>query len=230
MEFQVITPQDLLGPLNAFEQKFAPDKLFLAGDASIFKRGPRVSVVGSRKASDDGLTRTRQLCALLIGQGIHIVSGLAEGVDRVAHQTSIQSGGRTIGVLGTPLERCYPSVHRDLQLQMMREQVVISQFPEGMRTQPWHFPQRNRLMALLSDATVIVEAGDSSGTLSQGWEALRLGRPLYLMESVVVNRSLKWPEEMLRYGAQVLSRANLEDLFEHLPTRAHEEPSDALIF
>ena len=78
---------------------------------------------------------------------------------------------------------------------------------------------RNRTMALLSDATVIVEAGEKSGTLHQGWEALRLGRLLFLMESVAANPKLTWTKEMIHYGAQVLARENLENALDNLPLR-----------
>ena len=78
-------------------------------------------------------------------------------------------------------------------------------------------------MALLTDATVIIEAGESSGTLHQGWEALRLGRPLFLMESLTKDPALRWPAEMVRYGAQVLSRANLEAVLDAIPERTRGE-------
>jgi DNA processing protein len=78
-------------------------------------------------------------------------------------------------------------------------------------------------MALLTDATVIVEAGESSGTLHQGWEALRLGRPLFLMESLTKDPHLAWPAEMIKYGAQVLSRENLDDVLDAIPERVRGE-------
>ena len=83
----------------------------------------------------------------------------------------------TIAVLGTDLDDCYPPENRPLQERLMREHLVISQFPSGTPSRRTNFPRRNRTMALLTDATVIIEAGESSGTLDQGWEALRLGRP-----------------------------------------------------
>ena len=227
---RAIQPEDLLGPLNSFERKFAPKELYICGETDLLAHGPRVSVVGSRKASQEGLHRTRLLCRVLVKRGVVIVSGLAEGIDRAAHETALETGGRTVGVLGTPLERFYPAANRDLQLRMMREQLVVSQFEAGARTQPWHFPQRNRLMALIADATIIVEADESSGTLSQGWESLRIGRPLFLLESVATNPALTWPREMMRYGANVLSRANLDELFEELPLRTNDGLIDALVF
>src|SRR2546426_5543394 len=102
----------------------------------------------------------------------------------------------------------------------MRDFLVVSQFKTGYPTTPKSFPIRNRTMALLSDATVIVEAGEKSGSLHQGWEALRLGRPLFLIESLLRDSTLSWAREMEGYGAQALVLENLELLFELLPERA----------
>ena len=99
----------------------------------------------------------------------------------------------------------------------MSEQLVVSQFAPGHPFASRNFPIRNRTMALLSDATVIVEAGEKSGTLHQGWEALRLGRLRFLMESVAKDPTLTWTAEMIRYGAQILSRENLEQCLDEIP-------------
>ena len=99
----------------------------------------------------------------------------------------------------------------------MRDELVVSQFPPGAPIQPKNFPMRNRTMALLSDATIIVEAAEKSGTVHQGWEALRLGRLLFILENLATKPDLSWPSEMLRYGAQVLSRENLELALEEMP-------------
>jgi hypothetical protein len=104
-------------------------------------------------------------------------------------------------VLGTPLDQFYPKGNHDLQQTLMREHLVVSQFPLGYPVTPKNFPIRNRTMALLTDATVIVEAGEKSGTVHQGWEALRLGRLLFLLESVAMEPALSWPKEMIHYGA-----------------------------
>jgi len=222
----VRTPTDLLGTLTDVERKHAPQELFLAGDLDLLARGPRVSVVGSRKVSLDGLRRARMLAKALVDHEIIVVSGLAEGVDTAAHQAAIDAGGRTIAVLGTPLDQAYPKDNLELQALIGREHLLVSQFPAGYRTQPGSFPMRNRTMALLTDATVIVEAGEKSGTVHQGWEALRLGRLLFLLESVANDPQLSWPREMIRYGAQVLSRESLADALQDIPTvtayRGHE--------
>jgi DNA processing protein len=208
---------DLLGVLNEVEKKHAPDDLWLAGDLELLDRGPRVSVVGSRKATLEGIRRARALTQALVAHQITVVSGLAEGIDTAAHIAAIEAGGHTIAVLGTPLDQFYPKENRDLQERLMREQLVVSQFPSGYTVTPKNFPIRNRTMALLTDATVIVEANEKSGTLHQGWEALRLGRLLFLMENVVNDPALSWPKEMMYYGAQVLSRNNLEVALSDIP-------------
>jgi DNA processing protein len=143
-----------------------------------------------------------------------VVSGLALGVDTLAHSQTIELGGRTIAVLGTPLDQVFPRQNEALQRFISREHLVVSEFAPGVVVSRGNFPRRNRTMALIADASVIIEAGDGSGTLSQGWEALRLGRPLFLLQSLL-EADLKWPREMLDYGASVLT--HVDDLMKVLP-------------
>ena len=217
MKVETITPVAVLGPLNDVEEKNAPAHLYLQGDTSLLRRGPRVSVVGARKASGEGLKRASYLVRTLVAHDMVVVSGLAEGIDTAAHTGAIEAGGRTIAVLGTPLDQAYPAANRALQERIAKDHLLVSQFASGSRVTPKNFPIRNRTMALLTDATVIVEAGEKSGTLHQGWEALRLGRQLFLMDSVATDPRLSWPRAMLEYGAQVLTRENLEDELADLP-------------
>ncbi len=214
--FPGYSPDDLLGPLNDVERENAPERLYVAGAPSLLKLATRVSIVGSRKASPIGLQRARRLARILAEHGVIVVSGLAEGIDTAAHEVAMAvPNGRTIGVLGTPLNRTYPAKNRALQRRIMEEHLAISQYPVGHPILKSNFPRRNRTMALITDATVIVEAGETSGSLSQGWEALRLGRPLFIMKSVAES-GLKWPADMRRYGADVLSDPG--DLLDVLPT------------
>lgn len=216
------TLEEVLGPLNEIERKHAPKTLYVAGDLSLLD-ARRVSVVGTRYPSCEGAKQATALAEALVGRSIVVVSGLAEGVDTIAHTTALRCGGRTIAVLGAPLDTFYPARNRELQLTIMREHLAVSQFPPGTPIQRKNFPMRNRTMALLTDATIIVEAGESSGTLHQGWEALRLGRLLFLVEPLLEREDLKWPREMLRYGAQVLCNENLDAVLEALPERSREE-------
>lgn len=215
-----VRPAEVLGELTDLEVKHAPKQLFIEGDASLLGRGPKVSIVGSRAASDEGLRRARQLARAVVERGGIVVSGLALGIDAAAHRGAIDAGGRTIAVIGTPLDKAYPRENAELQALIAREHLLVSQFPVGTKTTRASFPIRNQTMVLLTDATVIVEAGDSSGTLHQGWEAIRLGRPLFIMESVANDMKLAWPREMLEYGAQILSRENLDLVLDNLPSFA----------
>ena len=217
MQFHQFSPKELIGPLNEVERKNAPDTLFVAGDVGLCRNFPRVSVIGTRKVSPLGVRSTENLVRLLVKRGVAVVSGLALGVDACAHKTAIEAGGKTIAVLGTPLDQFYPKENADLQRRIMAEHLAISQFRGGVAVQKANFPMRNRTMALISHATVIVEAGERSGTITQGWEALRLGRPLFILESLMKRTDIEWPRKMASYGAQALTYATAEVLFESLP-------------
>jgi DNA processing protein len=173
-------------------------RLFYAGDLSLLKR-PCVSIVGTREVSDSGKTATDWLARKLCDAGIVIVSGLAYGVDQAAHSAAIAQAGKTIAVIGTPLDKAYPSENSDLQECIYREHLLISQFVSGEKTHKSSFPLRNRLMAMLSDATVVMEASDTSGTLHQAAECTKLGRWLFIAKSVVEDPKLSWPQRFLKY-------------------------------
>jgi DNA processing protein len=225
MNPRTITPHELLGPLNELERKNAPTCLFVAGDIGIFETGARVSIIGARKATPEGIRRAARLAALLAERGIVVVSGLAAGIDTAAHTAAIKHRGRTrrtgrtVAVLGTPLDQVYPKQNAALQHEIMTQHLAVSQYPPGSPIERKNFPIRNLTMALLSDATVIIEASDSSGSLYQGREALRLGRHFFIAKSAVEVRGLTWPDEMLSRGARILSDETLDEFFDLLPAR-----------
>src|SRR5699024_9863913 len=146
-------------------------------------------VVGTRKVSEDGAARTRKLVRSLVEHDFTIVSGLAEGVDTIAHQTAIDTGGRTIAVIGTPLSENYPKQNKALQEHIARHFPFISQVPvlpyqaQHSRLHRCFVPERNKTMSALSDATVIVEANQTSGTLTQARAALQQGLKLFILEN-----------------------------------------------
>jgi DNA processing protein len=213
----VLKVEELLGrPLNDVEKKFASETFYVSGSIPRPLPAPRVSIVGSRKASPQGLSDASGITKILVENDVTIVSGLAEGIDTAAHKTAIETGGRTIAVLGTPLNKTYPSKNFELQQEIMLHHLAISQFQIGHSTTPKDFVVRNRTMALISDATIIVEALDTSGSIHQGWEALRLGRSLFIWKAICNNPQLKWPREMFQYGAIELS--DPRDVFESLPS------------
>lgn len=205
-----VRPESLLGPLNQFERRHAPEYLYLAGDRALLESGRRVSIVGSRRSSAVDLALAKAVTGAVVEAGITAVSGLAEGIDTVAHQTAIDLDGRTVAVLGTPLSRAYPPSNAVLMDTIARDHLVVSQFAEGSATRAGNFPMRNRTMAILSDATVIVTAGSKSGTRHQGWEAINLGRHLAIMEPLA-SSGLDWVEEQIRYGAEPLCLDEIRD-------------------
>jgi DNA processing protein len=125
------------------------------------------------------------------------VSGLAKGVDTAALTAAIEAGGRTIAVIGTPLSKAYPAENARLQEEIYSTQLLLTPFREGETVYKSNFPKRNRVMAAISDATVIIEASDTSGTLHQAAECQRLGRWLFIAKSVVDDDSLTWPKRFI---------------------------------
>jgi DNA processing protein len=219
-----LLPEFVLGRLlNEYEARYAAMRLYVVGRIPIPLPVPRVSVVGTRKPSSEGIEFAKRLVENLVRENVIVMSGLARGVDTVAHRTAIEQGGRTIAVLGTPLNVFYPPENKELQLRLMRDHMVISQFPLGSPVTRKNFVIRNRTMALLSDATVIVEAGENTGVISQAWESIRLGRPLFVT-SIVESRNPSWLSELRRYGAEVLSDPDsLDDLLDLLPWTSSQE-------
>jgi len=125
---------------------------------------------------------------------------------------AIARGGRTIAVLGTPLDGFYPPENRDLQLRIMREHLAVSEFPPGHATRPRDFLARDRTIALLSDAVVIVEAGPTGGSVFTGWAALRLRRPVRIWRNAFDDPGLAWPWEMMGRGARRLDEDSVDSM------------------
>jgi DNA processing protein len=166
-----------------------------------------IAVVGSRKASADGLKRASQLATALAKAGITVVSGLAHGIDRVAHEAAIAAGGKTIAMLGTPIGVRYPKENAALQENIARDFLVISQVPvlryfvQHIPQNKFFFPARNITMSALTDGTVIVEAGETSGTLTQARAALQQGRKLFILDSCFQRSDITWPARFEELGA-----------------------------
>jgi DNA processing protein len=166
-----------------------------------------VAVVGTRKPTSDGVRRTRQLVQKLVEDSFTIVSGLAEGVDTAAHTAAIDAGGQTIAVIGTPLGQAYPKANASLQDRIAKEYLLVSQVPverydsQNYRVNRFFFPERNKTMAALTEATIIVEAGETSGTLVQAREALKQRRKLFILNSCFERSDLKWPRRFEQEGA-----------------------------
>lgn len=197
------------------KSKSAVESLFVAGDASLLQR-KCIAVIGSREVSEDGRKRATRIARELAEQDIVVVSGLAAGVDALAMMSAIASGGRTVGVIGTPLDKAYPAANSSLQEEVYRDHLLVSQFESGERTYRSSFPERNKTMALLSDASVVIEASDTSGTLHQAAECVRQNRWLGILKSVVDDHRLTWPKNFLTY-----ERCVVIDTTETLLTRVY---------
>lgn len=164
-------------------------------------------IVGSRKASIDGQRRAARLARELVKRDIAVVSGLASGIDGAAHRAAIDAGGVTIGVIGTPLGEQYPKENAELQKEIAEHHLLISQVPvvryseEPFRNKRQYFPERNATMSALTEGTIIVEASETSGTLTQARAAMHQGRKLFILESCFHNSDITWPARFEAQGA-----------------------------
>lgn len=203
---RAITVEDLLGrQLSARERKNAPNTLYVEGPVNIPPKSPRVCVIGTRVPTRNGIIEAELIAGWLADQGATVVSGLAAGIDAVAHETTISKGGQTIAVLGTPLDKQYPKTNAQLQAEIASNHLLVSQFPLGHVTTRADFVLRNKTMALISDVVVIVEAGEHSGTIHAAREAIRLGRPLFVCQPTVL-AGPGWLDWVIGNGVTVLVR------------------------
>jgi len=181
---------------------------------------PAVAVVGTREPSNEGKARAVKLVKQLVKDQFTIVSGLARGIDTIAHQTAIEANGLTVGVIGTPLSHSYPNENRELQQKIAKEFLLISQVPIIRYSKQYpaqnrlFFPERNITMSALTQATVIVEAGETSGTLVQARAALSQGRKLFILDNCFKDPGITWPARYKEKGA--IRVRTYDDLRQHL--------------
>lgn len=166
---------------------------------------PAVAVVGTRDASPYGERVTRELVRALARAGVAVVSGMARGIDAAAHRAALEAGAPTLAVLGTGVDVPYPAGHRALHAELAERGAVLSEQPPGRRAFPGCFPRRNRLIAALADATLVVEAGAKSGALITAMHALELGRTVAAVPGPIDAAQHRGANELLRDGAQVVA-------------------------
>ena len=191
-----------------------PERLRVRGDL-----GPagerRVAIVGSRKSDLYGLDLTRDMAGDLARAGVCIVSGGAEGIDGAAHAAALDSGGRTIAVLGTGIDVVYPAGHRGLFERIVASGgALVTEYEDGTPGARWTFPRRNRIISGLADAVVVVRAGRRSGALLTAAWALRQRVPVLAVPGDVREEGSAGPLELLRRGARVA--ANADDVLDAL--------------
>jgi DNA processing protein len=176
--------------------------LFYKGNLDLLNK-PMVSVVGTRAPSREGVVRATKVTELLCDMGFVVLSGLAKGIDSVAHKTALEKNGLTVAVMGTPIHKIYPAENKLLAEQIILRGLLLSPALPNEETGKYLFPRRNKLMALLSKATIIVEAGPTSGVIHQAAECLRQKRTLILLNSLAENKNLPWVPKFLKSGARV---------------------------
>ncbi len=218
-KFSVMLKENFQHPRTLLDATHPVDLFYYRGNLD-WLDSKCVSVVGTRQSTDEGRRRTARLTKLLAKNEFTIVSGLAEGVDTVAMSTALEMGSRVIGVIGTPIDEYYPKKNHKLQDLIAEKHLLISQVPfYRYSTQPFlskraYFPQRNVTMAAISEATVIVEASDTSGTLTQARACIAQGRKLFILNSCFENPDISWPEKYREKGA--IRVRDIDDIVNHL--------------
>ncbi|WP_434628116.1 DNA-processing protein DprA [Pseudomonas sp. Z6-14] len=206
----------------------APPLLMVAGDASILEK-PQLAMVGSRRASRPGMDTAAAFSRSLAGAGFVITSGLALGIDAVAHQAALEVGGQTIGVLGTGLENFYPQRNRRLAEAMIAQgSAVISEFPLDAAPNAGNFPRRNRIISGLSLGVLVVEASVASGSLITARLAAEQGREVYAIPGSIHHPGARGCHQLIRDGAALVETVEhiLEALrgWQRLPLAAEAVP------
>jgi DNA processing protein len=183
-----------------------PAGLFLRGAAepALLER-PAVAVVGARSCSAYGAEVARLLGRELAAAGLVVVSGLARGVDGHAHRGALDAGGHTVAVLGCGIDRDYPAAHAELAARIAERGLVVSEYAPGVEPAPWRFPARNRIIAGLTQATVVVEARERSGALITADLALEEGREVFAVPGEITSSLSTGSNRLLRSGATPLT-------------------------
>ena len=200
----------------------APPVLFALGDLALLER-PAVAIVGSRDHSDYGGEVARTVAWGAASAGLVVVSGMARGLDAVAHTAALDSGGATIGVLGNGLGVIYPTANRTLYHRVADRGLLLTEFPPGERPTAGSFPRRNRLISGLARVTVVVEAAEGSGALITAGTALDQGRDVMVVPGNITSPSSVGANRLIRDGAEPLLSSN--DLLEHYPEAVRPEGS-----
>lgn len=191
-----------------------PWVLFAKGNVSLLYKKPKLAVVGSRQATQYGKNAIRLIFPHLVEKGVLIVSGLAKGIDTLAHEYAIKNRGNTIAVIAGGFYHVYPKENLSLALEMMKTQLIISEYPPDTKPLRWHFPARNRIISGLSNGTFIIEAKRKSGSLITANYAVNEGREVFALPGSIFNPFSLGTNDLIQQGAKLVTTA--EDIFAEL--------------
>jgi len=193
-------------PLRLQEAEHPVELFYYKGDLTLLDE-PSLSVVGAREATEDGRKRASKMAKMLVENKYVVVSGLAKGIDTAALKSTIEAGGKVIGVIGTPIDEYYPPENKELQDEIAKNHLLISQVPfyryhnEPFNNRRFYFPRRNVTMSAISLGTIIIEASDTSGTLTQARAAVYQKRKLFILNSCFEKKDITWPSKYEKKGA-----------------------------
>ena len=224
----VLTWHDPTYPRLLREIDDLPPVLYIRGELTDDDQRS-VTIVGTRKPTAYGKEAARHLSGDLASAGVTVVSGLARGIDGIAHRAALEAGGRTLGVMGSGLDVPYPPEHAGLMRQMAENGAVISEYPLGTKPDARHFPRRNRLLSGLSLGTLVIEAPERSGTFSTIRSALEQNREVLCVPGSIYSPASALTNQMIREGAKLVM--NAEDVLEELnlgAATAHQSPLPGL--
>jgi len=191
-----------------------PPVLYMRGEM-LPQDGVAIAVVGSRRPSRYGRMMAERFGAELAGQGFTVVSGMARGVDGLAHQGALQAGGRTLAVLGCGVNRVYPPEHRRLYESICGQGAVVSEFGFDTKPDRWNFPRRNRIISGLTLGVVVVEASERSGTLHTAQHAIEQGREVFAVPGRIDVESSRGTHRLIQGGAKLVT--GVGDILDELP-------------
>lgn len=210
----------------------APGILYARGNATLnaeFWGRPHVAIVGTRKATSYGLKAARELARDLAARGVVIVSGLAFGIDAAAHRGALEANGATLAVLGSGVNQLYPAANADLARELMdRGGAVLSEFAPDFPPDKWTFPQRNRIVAGLTQATIVIEAPEKSGALITAYLALDFNREVGAIPGEITSINSTGTNALLRRGAALIRNAG--DVLELLGLAEETAPATGNLF
>lgn len=217
-----VTIYDMLYPPALQMIPDPPPVLYTLGKQELLRYAPSISVIGTRKPSDSAIAKLTFIVTPLLQQDWLIVSGLAYGIDAMAHDLTVRHSGKTIAVLGGGFQHLYPQRHLPLFQEIVRHGLVISEYPPDVPPRKHHFPERNRIISGLSLGTLVIEATEKSGTLITVDQALEQGKEVYAVPGSPLIEQTAGCHRIIQQGAKLVMEA--ADILEDWPLQHAIQP------